>query len=230
MQNKLDPWHLIQRPFQHISEKNPHKKQAISELKSNVLHFNNQGTNITQTTDSPDIMLANFCAWQNRWEPKFPQQFQSNCNNLQKHIQKGCCSDIPPGAATSQNECFHSHYNKSNDSITHVSPQTAQIRIVSLIIANYKLDSRKCDKQPLTFTRFIVQLLTNQLLNENELPNKDLPPIFSKNIEYINYNPIKPSILCDINNNIFNQLENILLQSFNKIEQFKYIQNKSICM
>ena len=65
------------------------------------------------STPCPDEIEANLERLLFVWGGKLSKETLHQIENLRKHIQKGCLSDIPVGCGTETNERLHRHLNRS---------------------------------------------------------------------------------------------------------------------
>ena len=57
--------------------------------------------------------------------PVLPTKAFNEIKKLKKHIENGCCSEIPVHASTSQNNNLHRHLNHSQLNVPHLAPPLA---------------------------------------------------------------------------------------------------------
>ena len=67
----------------------------------------------TMKTPCSDVIEANLEQLLFAWREKLSEETLHQQENLRKHIQRGCLSDILPGCGTEMNERFHIHLNRS---------------------------------------------------------------------------------------------------------------------
>lgn len=111
---KLDVFHAVQRIVKKIPKRHPfafHCAQAFSLV---FRHPYDHGERRTKPTPGPETMnrqLDSFVlTWKDiRFEEKsvLPLQALKEIENLRKHINANCLSNIPPGCGTERNENLH---------------------------------------------------------------------------------------------------------------------------
>lgn len=116
---KLDLFHAVQRVLRTVSNRHPLYSRFLKELRH---CFRQSGDNIkerTMNTPSATEISNNLKSLNSRWDiltykekRLLNSKTQKEINNLIIHAEKGCLSDIPPGAGTAKNENLHGHINK----------------------------------------------------------------------------------------------------------------------
>ena len=91
------------------------------ELRGVFRQPGDKGENRTKPTPSSDMILKNIRKLIQNWESiegmldetsLLNSKLRLAIDNLEKHIDKGCLSDIPPGFSTGMNENLHKNMNK----------------------------------------------------------------------------------------------------------------------
>ena len=119
---KLDLLHATQR----ITKTLPDKKcrEAIDFSRCFGLVFRNSfdiGDTRNKITEDPATIIRNiddFMKLKDMYIKELPvnkrNDLFSEIENLTKHVEKGCVSDIPPGGGTKNNERMHRYLNRSS--------------------------------------------------------------------------------------------------------------------
>ena len=110
---KLDLFHACMRVVQTISKSESHSKKFARELSMIFRQNGDLGDERTMSTPCPDEIEANLERLLFVWGEKLSKEMLHQIENLRKHIQKGCLSDIPVGCGTETNERLHRHLNRS---------------------------------------------------------------------------------------------------------------------
>ena len=113
---KLDLFHAIQRITKTISKKHPYFYSCIQDLR---LVFRSKGDCEERrlfATPCINEIHQNLKSFIDKWKDKaedgikvFKPETLKAIENLKKHIDKGCLSNIPPGGGTNKNERLHEH-------------------------------------------------------------------------------------------------------------------------
>ena len=110
---RLDLFHACMRIIQTISKGEDFSKQFSNEFSLIFRRNGDLGEERTMDTPCPEEIEANLERLLFVWRKKIPKETVFQIENLRKHIQKGCLSDIPPGCGTEMNERLHRHLNRS---------------------------------------------------------------------------------------------------------------------
>ena len=110
---KLDLFHACMSVVQTISKSESHSKKFARELCMIFRQNGDLGDERTMSTPCPDEIEANLERLLFVWGGKLSKETLHQIENLRKHIQKGCLSDIPVGCGTETNERLHRHLNRS---------------------------------------------------------------------------------------------------------------------
>lgn len=111
---KLDLFHAINRFTSTISQRHPLKKRITREYRNIFRSPGDYGKKRHQATPGIDTLLQNLKSFKSRWTKfRFKRSTVLNkkslkaLKNIEKHIRKGCLSDILPGCGTNKNERMH---------------------------------------------------------------------------------------------------------------------------
>lgn len=122
---KLDLFHAIQRVTRTLSKRHEQTQRCLLDLRLVFRTDGDSGEKRMSHTPSPDIMLKKMEIFVDHWKHTkdsrgkelFTQDTFHAIENLKRHINAGCLSQIPPEGGTNRNERFHrhinSHFNKS---------------------------------------------------------------------------------------------------------------------
>lgn len=130
---KLDLFHVCQRFVKTLPKRNSASQQMS---KSFGLIFRNNGdlgVDRTMETPSPKEIDGNLQIFLMKWENHLLETSLKAIKNIRKHVLKGCCSKIPPGGGTNQNERLHKYLKRSLLGVANkISPELA-IAILTLV-------------------------------------------------------------------------------------------------
>lgn len=118
---KLDPFHGIQRIVSTISKSHPFHKNMCNDLKGFVRKITDMKGDRKDHTDSASNLIKRLDEIVEKWTSVehltegislINAETRIAIENLRRHINKGCLSDIPPQCTTSMNENLHKLFNK----------------------------------------------------------------------------------------------------------------------
>ena len=119
IQIKLDLFHAVQRILRAVSNRSPLYTRFSKELRHCFRQSTNCAKERNMNTPTAQEISMNLRRFKGRWEclAYKDKKFLNNkaakeIDNLLVHAEKGCLSDIPPGAGTERNENLHGHINK----------------------------------------------------------------------------------------------------------------------
>ena len=115
----LDLFHAVKRVSSTISKRHPLHYQCTRALSMVFRQPTDHGNVRTKPTPPPTIMLQNMKCFVQQWQDQtsvdgrkvFSPATRKEIDNLCKHIEKGCLSDIQPGRGTNRNEALHKSLN-----------------------------------------------------------------------------------------------------------------------
>ena len=114
IQVKLDIFHAVQRIGLAMSKKHPFHWRCLKEFSKIVRQDGDNGEERLQSTPSPEIILRNLREFLSKWSPVkyngipvLTDKVHEEIKKLEKHINKGCLSNIPSGVGTNRNENMH---------------------------------------------------------------------------------------------------------------------------
>ena len=114
---KLDLFHACQRITRTFARQNALHKEVSKSFVQIFRDDDDQGEKRLKSTVYKEKMEKNLNSFIERWSnvPFSPLTEATfiEIENLRKHIQKGCLSEIPPGCGTERNEGLHRLLNKS---------------------------------------------------------------------------------------------------------------------
>lgn len=90
-----------------------HSKQISSEFGLIFRANNDVGAARRMETPNPETIESNLQMFIKKWEHYLSDESKNVIANIQKHIRIGCCSGIPPGAGTQNNERLHKQLKRS---------------------------------------------------------------------------------------------------------------------
>lgn len=110
---RLDIFHACSRVLQTIPKSDSARQQFSKEFSLIFRRNGDLGEERTMSTPDPDEIEANLERLLFVWRQKLTVDTIHQIENLRKHIQKGCLSDIPVACGTEKNERLHRHLNRS---------------------------------------------------------------------------------------------------------------------
>lgn len=114
IQVKQDIFHAVQRIGLAMSKKHPFHWRCLKEFSKIVRQDGDNGEERLQSTPSPEIIQRNLREFLSKWSPVkyngipvLTDKVHEEIKKLEKHINKGCLSNIPSGVRTNRNENMH---------------------------------------------------------------------------------------------------------------------------
>lgn len=114
---KLDLFHAIKRVTETVSKKHRFFHVFKNEFSLVFRNHTDRQSIRTLPTPSSTTLAKNLDTFISQWE-KIPESPLSNqktvksLENIRKHVNKGCLSDIPPGIGTNVNENIHKNLKR----------------------------------------------------------------------------------------------------------------------
>lgn len=97
-----------------MSKKHPFHWRCLKEFSKIVRQDGDNGEERLQSTPSPEIIQRNLREFLSKWSPVkyngipvLTDKVHEEIKKLEKHINKGCLSNIPSGVGTNRNENMH---------------------------------------------------------------------------------------------------------------------------
>ena len=136
---KLDLFHACQRITRTFARQNALHKEVSKSFVQIFRDDDDQGEKRLKSTVYKEKMEKNLNSFIERWSnvlfsPLTEATF-IEIENLRKHIQKGCLSEIPPGCGTERNEGLHRLLNRSM--ISGATTLSVQLAIALLTLLFY---------------------------------------------------------------------------------------------
>ena len=156
---KLDLFHAIQRVTSKIPKKTP-KRALFSRLLGQVFRqLGDIGCKRTKPTPDPQTLMRNLGRLERHWgihkgntSPLNIPAVRNEINKLQKHIVKGCLSNIPAGIGTNRNEALHKQIRKKVGN-TKISPAFIYAKLFQIFHEhNNRIYKMECDSNMYTIT------------------------------------------------------------------------------
>ena len=110
---RLDVFHACMRVVQTVPKSEDFSKKFANDFSLIFRRNGDLGEERTMDTPCPEELEANLERLLFVWRDKLPKETLFQIENLRKHIQQGCLSDIPVGCGTEKNERLHRHLNRS---------------------------------------------------------------------------------------------------------------------
>lgn len=128
----LDLFHGVKRISDTFDKGNPYTNDMLRDLRCVFRAPGDYDTERMQPTPDVGLMKQQMKAFVDRWsrmescnEPLLREKTCDALKNLQKHIDEGCLSEIPPGYSTGRNERLHEFLNNSALNVPHMGPELA---------------------------------------------------------------------------------------------------------
>ena len=131
---KLDLFHVCQR-FVKTLPKGCAKTQQLCKEFGLVFRANGDvGEERTMETPSAEDQLSNLEIFLTKWQGQLSKETLAVVGNIRKHVEKNCCSYLPPGLGTQKNERLHKLLKKSLlGGASTISPELA-VAIFSVVL------------------------------------------------------------------------------------------------
>ncbi|KXJ14702.1 hypothetical protein AC249_AIPGENE5021 [Exaiptasia diaphana] len=111
---KLDLFHAINRFSKTISQRHPLKRRLLRDYRNVFRSYGDYGKKRRKNTPDEKTLKKNIKFFKTKWtRMRYNGKIIVNkksikaLRNIEIHINKGCLSDIPPGAGTNRNERMH---------------------------------------------------------------------------------------------------------------------------
>lgn len=129
----LDIFHAVQRITKTIPMGNVFRRDLLVDIRNLFRRPGDQGPRRTQRTPDQDTLKENFAAFRQKWtgvasnegQAALSQETHKALTNLERHIEKGCLSEIDVGVGTNKNERLHQLLNHSAVAVARIGPEMA---------------------------------------------------------------------------------------------------------
>ena len=119
IQVKLDLFHAVKRVASAASKRHPFYYAFLQDFRLVFRVQGDAGPRRKQQTPPPHVLIANMEVFLDKWRHKCMQMnpiitnaVQRELDQLKKHMERGCLSNIPCGFGTNRNENLHRSINK----------------------------------------------------------------------------------------------------------------------
>ncbi len=140
---KLDLFHAVQRITKTIPKHFLVRRVFLQDLRNVFRQAEDDGEDRKYPTPEPSVLKKNLEDLQSKYDKVEADGIKilnsatlTAISNLTTHIEKGCLSNIPPGAGTNQNERLHRLLNESAIAVSRIGPELANA-LLDVIFYNW---------------------------------------------------------------------------------------------
>ena len=137
---KLDIFHACQR-IVHTLDNDDIKKQFSKEFGLIFRKDGDVSEERERGTPESDVIIGNLEQLLCRWQGQLNAKTLKAIDDLRKHINKGCLSNILPGEGTGKNERFHRHLRRSL--LVGASTISPELAVACLTLALYVWNNKR---------------------------------------------------------------------------------------
>ena len=152
---KLDIFHAYQRFVKTLPKAFSSRKKLASEFGLIFRRNGDRGEKRSMNTPCVEEIEGNLAMFLQKWENELSEMTLDSVRKLKNHIRKGCCSNIPPGAGTHNNERLHKFLKRSLlGGAAVISPELA-IAVLSCVLYIWSCKRDPCAKKHVSNAKVI---------------------------------------------------------------------------